>query len=182
MIVECAVELSIPDNTAYTVLVALRALGYAELTRVERADLFRLDVPDQGLSRDEVARAISGAEVIFNPNKHRLSISATSDKRTEPVVGQATLAHTEFEAVVTDRDDDSSKLTRLLAERFGLAGLRSVEQAVAWRLFEGDVPATAQRLEWACRTLLCNPHSQSSIIRARPARTPVGVGAAVVET
>lgn len=187
MIVECAVDLSIPDNTAYTVLVALRDLGYRELTRVERADLYRLDMPDEGVSLDDVARAISRAEVIFNPNKHRLSVCA-SDARpdtraSESVVGQASLAlPTQFEAVVTDRDDDSSKLARLLAERFGLNGLRSVEQAVAWRLFEGEMPASAERLQWACRTLLCNPHSQSSVIRERPTRTPVGDGAMVVET
>jgi phosphoribosylformylglycinamidine (FGAM) synthase PurS component len=187
MIVECAVDLTIPDNTAYTVLVALRDLGYAALTRVERTDLYRLDLPEDGrLSRDAVARAISRAEVIFNPNKHRLSIIDP-----EPVVGQASLAPTlapslahpaQYEAVVTDRDDDSSKLTRLLAERFRLTGLRSVEQAVAWRLFEADAPAASERLEWACRALLCNPHSQSSIVRIRPERIPVGDGAVVVET
>jgi phosphoribosylformylglycinamidine (FGAM) synthase PurS component len=172
MIVEAAVELLIPDNTAFTVLVALRDLGYHELTRVERAELYRLDMPDEGLSRDDVARAISRAEVIFNPNKHRLSIWT--------VVGQSSLA--QFEAVVIDRDDDSGKLTRLLAERFGLTGLRSVEQAAAWRLFEADAPATSERLEWACRALLCNANSQSSTVRERPERTPVGDGAVPVET
>ncbi len=175
MIVEAAVELTIPDNTAYTALRALRALGYDELTRVERADLYRFDVSDEAAAQD-VADAVERAEVIFNPNKHRLSVSA-------PAAGQASRPPpAQWEIIVADRDDDTTRLARLLADRFGLTGLRSLEQAISWRLFEGDASASKERLEWACRTLLCNPHSQISQVRARPAQTTVGDAARRVET
>lgn len=171
MNVEAAVDLSIPDNTAFTVLRALRSLGYDALTRVERTELYRFNLADTRQTRADIADKIRHAEVIFNPNKHRLSIAGET--------GQSESA--DWEAVVTDRDDDTTRLAHLLAERFGLQGLRSLEQAIAWRLFEDGRSASKERLDWACRALLCNPHSQTSAVRARPHRTPVGNAPVAVE-
>jgi phosphoribosylformylglycinamidine (FGAM) synthase PurS component len=172
MIFEAAIDLSIPDNTAYTVLVALRQLGYDRLERVERSELLRLSLLDGSPSPD-IARALTRAEVVFNPNKHRLSYAV--DAALESGVPD------EWEAVVSDRDDDTTRLARLLTERFGLAELKRVDRSAAWRLFEAGRPAPKERLEWACRALLCNPFSQSATVRARPRRRAVGEGQAFVE-
>lgn len=173
MIFEAAVDLSITDNTAYTVLVALTQLGYDSLARVERSEIYRLTLADDGPPED-VARAFMHAEVVFNPNKHRLSYVAGDDAANEAAGG-------EWEAIVADRDDDTTRLARVLAERFGVSGLKALERSTAWRLYEKDGPASKDRLEWACRTLLCNPHSQIATIRARPHRAAAGESAAFVE-
>jgi phosphoribosylformylglycinamidine (FGAM) synthase PurS component len=65
-----ALGLKIPDNAAYTALVALRRLG-VNVARVERNEiLFFEDDSDAA----EVTRRIVADESIFNPNKHRLTL------------------------------------------------------------------------------------------------------------
>jgi phosphoribosylformylglycinamidine (FGAM) synthase PurS component len=161
---EFAVELTIPDNTAFTVLVALRSIGYGRLDRVERAEIFRLGVRDGAMSVEECAAALTRAEIIFNPNKHRLSYAGGTGSGAS-------------EALVSDKDDDTDALKGLLASRFGVHGLQSVSRAVSWRLFEAHSPAPAERLEWACGALLANPYSQDHIIRERPVFIAVELGA-----
>ena len=157
---EFAVELTVGDNTAFTVRGALRGLGYDDLERVERSDLLRLRMPDGGMSAAGCGAALTRAEVVFNPNKHRLAVLAPPP----------TDLH---EAVVVDVDDDSSSLAELLRDRFGLAGLEGVERATVWRLFErGGRAAGAERLDWACRSLLANKFSQAYEVRRSPTRTP----------
>jgi phosphoribosylformylglycinamidine (FGAM) synthase PurS component len=173
MIFEAAIDLSITDNTAYTVLVALRQLGYESLHAVERSEIYRLDLRDDA-SPDAIARVLTRAEVIFNPNKHRLSYHA-DDGTAGADPGE------EWEAVVKDRDDDTTRLRTLLVDRFDVRGLNAIERSTAWRLYESERPAPKERLEWACRMLLCNPHSQIATICARPHRASVGESAAVVE-
>ena len=99
---EFAIELTVPDNTAFTVLTALRGLGYRELERVERADLLRLRLRENAMSVDECARSLLRAEIVFNPNKHRLTYARA---------GTASTA----EAIVVDKDDDASALCELLS-------------------------------------------------------------------
>lgn len=159
---EFAVELTVGDNTAFTVRGALRALGYDELERVERADLLRLRLPDGGITAERCGAALTHAEVVFNPNKHRLALLA--DPPTDV-----------HEAVVADVDDDSSSLGDLLRDRFGIAGLESVERATAWRMIERNGSfAGAERLDWACRSLLANKFSQQFEVRKSPTRTSIG--------
>jgi phosphoribosylformylglycinamidine (FGAM) synthase PurS component len=152
---EFAVELTVPDNTAFTVLTALRELGYRDLERVERADLLRMRLHEGAMTVDECGRALMRAEVVFNPNKHRLTYAADGESGS-------------FEAVVAEKDDDASGLCDLLSGHFGVRGLEGVERAIAWRLYEKDGAAPKKRLEWACRELLANPFSQTYTVRARP--------------
>ncbi len=155
---EFGVELTVGDNTAFTVRGALRGLGYVDLDRVERSELLRLKLPEGGLSIDACGAALTHAEVVFNPNKHRLSHSGPD----ETIV---------YEAVVADVDDDSTALAEMLRDRFGIDGLEGVERAIAWRLFEnGGKSAGAERLEWACTSLLANKFSQSFTVRRSPTR------------
>ena len=153
---EFAIESTVPDNTSFTVLTALRELGYQELERVERVDLLRLRLQDGAMSTEECGRALMRAEVVFNPNKHRLTHAGANG------------ASGGFEAVVADKDDDATGLRDLLGGRFGILGLEQVERAVAWRLHERNGPAGKDRLDWACRELLANPYSQTYAIRTRP--------------
>jgi phosphoribosylformylglycinamidine (FGAM) synthase PurS component len=173
MIFEAAIDLSITDNTAFTVLVALRQLGYDALQTVERSEIYRLTLSGE-MPPEDVARALLAAEIVFNPNKHRLSYERHAE------AGDASVRD-EWEAVIADRDDDTSRVQHLLADRFGVRGLERLERSTAWRLFEKDRPASKERLEWACRALLCNPYSQVATVRARPHRTVAGESAAVVE-
>lgn len=152
---EVAIELTVPDNTAFTVLFALRQLGYAELARVERADILRLSLDQPPENADAIVEALKRAEVIFNPNKHKLIW------REARPLGRAQ----NWEAIVSDRDDDNSGLTRLLGDHFSISDLKALERATAWRLFDEHGSAPKERLEWACRELLANPISQRWSVR-----------------
>ncbi len=65
-----AISLKIPDNAAYTALVALRRLG-VEVNRVERSEIRFFE--DDG-DVETLAARIMADEMIFNPNKHRLTL------------------------------------------------------------------------------------------------------------
>ena len=64
-----SIALKIPDNTAYTALVALRRLGVA-VERVTRSEIHFFDDGDP----EALAIEVMGDETMFNPNKHRLSV------------------------------------------------------------------------------------------------------------
>ena len=65
-----SISLKIPDNTAYTALVALRKLG-VDVDRVERSEIyFFADESDPAT----LLRRIEADETIFNPNKHRVRL------------------------------------------------------------------------------------------------------------
>jgi len=162
MTIEIAIDSIVPDNTAYTALVTLRRLGYSELTQVERSEIYRLDVEGRPAPA-AVVKQLAHAEIIFNPNKHRLSYSAANGAADGAAL---------WEALVSDRDDDTSGLLRLLQGPFGISALRSLKRGVAWRLHDGKGPAPQARVEWACRELLANPYSQTAVVRRPPARQP----------
>ena len=69
MTLAVSIALKIPDNTAYTALVALRKLG-VDVDRVERSQILLFDDED---AHALVAR-LSADERVFNPNKHRISV------------------------------------------------------------------------------------------------------------
>jgi len=153
--VEIAVESSVPDNTAFTVLTALRELGYGDLERVERSTVYALKLAGRSMPAAECAQALKRAEVVFNPNIQRLAYVSGSNAG-DP------------EAVVSDKEDQTESLCTLLVDRFGVRGLERVERATAWRLYDRAGPANAKRLDWACEILLANPYSQTYLVRNRP--------------
>ncbi len=169
---EIAIDLIVPDNTAYTVLVALRQLGYKELERVERSEIVVLGLDAAPSDVERIVARIAHAEILFNPNKHRMSYVLAASRSDE---GKADGA--QWEALVTDRDDNTSALVKLLAGPFGLRELRSLSRGVAWRLYEKGGDAPRERVEWACRELLANPYSQRFRVRPNIARTAAGIGA-----
>jgi hypothetical protein len=65
-----SVTLKIPDNEAYTALVALRRLG-VDAHHVERGDIYLFD---DGGDVESLRRRVIADETIFNPNKHRLIV------------------------------------------------------------------------------------------------------------
>lgn len=162
MMIEIAIDSIIQDNTAYTALVTLRRLGYAELARVERSEIVSLEVGSQPDGAGAIVKQISHAEVLFNPNKHRLSFTLAAGSEDGDV---------QWEALVTDRDDETADLVRILRGPFGVRALRSLKRGIAWRLHDSRGPASRERIEWACRELLANPYSQTALVRRKPART-----------
>jgi phosphoribosylformylglycinamidine (FGAM) synthase PurS component len=162
--IDAAIELIIPDNTAFTVLTALRHLGYEDLTKVERSEHVILSVADDAVPEIVISQ-LAKAEVVFNPNKHRMSY-ATSNEMSSATPPQ-------FEAIVRDKDENNDRLVALLSGTFGMTALRGLSRAVGWRLHDESGPATRERLEWACRSLLANAISQSYDIRPRPVRRQV---------
>jgi phosphoribosylformylglycinamidine (FGAM) synthase PurS component len=169
---EIAIDLIVPDNTAYTVLVALRQLGYEELERVERSEIVVLGLDAAPTDVERIVKRAAHAEILFNPNKHRMSYTL-ADNRPDDRNANAG----KWEALVNDRDDNTSGLVTLLAGPFGLRELRSLSRGVAWRLFEKSGDAPRERVEWACRELLANPYSQRFHVRPNRARTAAGIGA-----
>jgi phosphoribosylformylglycinamidine (FGAM) synthase PurS component len=159
-VIEFALDLTAYDNAAFTVRTALRGLGYEALERVERSELLWLHVPESE-SAETTARALARAEIVFNPNKHRLAYANGVEDEAEP------------EAVVRDNDDDASALRNALRDHFGMHALDRIERATAWRLYEQGKPAREERLVWACAKLLANPHSQAYAIRRRPSYVTV---------
>ncbi len=84
------IGLKIPDNTAYTALVALRRLGL-DVTRVDRAEIRFFD--DEMPLQDLLER-LKADETIFNPNVHYLTVRETAQPQVgevwiEPVDGTA---------------------------------------------------------------------------------------------
>ncbi len=163
--IDVAIDLKIPDNTAFTVLTALRRLGYEDLERVERAEHLILTASDDETPPRLVAQ-LAHAEVLFNPNKHRMWYAVEG--------ASADAQPAEWEALVRDKDENNDRLVTLLRGTFGMHALRGLERAVGWRLYDAGGPAASERLAWACQTLLANPVSQAYDIRLRPVRTPVG--------
>ncbi len=164
MKLDVAIEPIVTDNTAFTVLTALRQLGYAELERVWRADHLLLELSGDGSAEEVVAR-LSRAEIVFNPNKHRLRYA---------IAGVRAARGEMFEALVRDRDENNDRLVATLRTTFGIAGLRALERSMAWRLDDRAGPATMKRLEWACQALLANPISQTYEIRPAPEYRELG--------
>jgi hypothetical protein len=76
-----AISLKIPDNAAYTALVALRKLG-VHVERVERAEIRFFE--DHADVTALIAR-IESDETIFNPNKHRLAVLEAAAPRAGEV-------------------------------------------------------------------------------------------------
>ncbi len=163
--IDVAIELKIPDNTAFTVLTALRRLGYEDLERVERSEHVILKA-NADESPERLMVELSRAEVLFNPNKHRMAYAVSG------------MAHAEqppqWEALVRDKDENNSRLVSLLRGTFGMTALQGLERAVGWRLYDRSGPAARERLVWACQSLLANPVSQAYDICPRPVRIRVG--------
>ncbi|MBV9718038.1 MAG: hypothetical protein JOZ77_01870 [Candidatus Eremiobacteraeota bacterium] len=65
-----SISLKIPDNTAYTALVALRRLDVA-VDRIERSDIWLMD---DGGDIESLRKRVISDETVFNPNKHRLRL------------------------------------------------------------------------------------------------------------
>lgn len=76
-----AISLKIPDNTAYTALVALRRLG-VDVDRIERSEIW-LHSGDDDDAR--LAARVMADERVFNPNKHRLNILENPEPRAGEV-------------------------------------------------------------------------------------------------
>jgi phosphoribosylformylglycinamidine (FGAM) synthase PurS component len=90
-----AISLKIPDNAAYTTLVALQRLGIA-IEGVDRSDIYMFD--DAGDVASLVDR-VKADERIFNPNKHRLTVLETD----EPRRGETWIARTQDGVAQRDR-------------------------------------------------------------------------------
>jgi phosphoribosylformylglycinamidine (FGAM) synthase PurS component len=134
-----SIALKIPDNEAYTALVALRRLG-VEVERVERSEIFLFD--DDG-NVDALVARITADETIFNPNKHRVSVLET----VKPRWGEVWI---EPRVILSP----STPLGVNLVE----GGRATHRFAVAWQLFDArGTPVKRPVLETAIERLLCNP-------------------------
>jgi phosphoribosylformylglycinamidine (FGAM) synthase PurS component len=131
-----SISLKIPDNTAYTALVALRRLGVA-VDRVERSEIYLFD---DGGDASELARRVMSDETIFNPNKHRLSVLENS----APGSGEVWIESLASERVILNEAEGP--------------------HAIAWHLFDAqNGPVRRSVLAAAIERLLCNPAIERAV-------------------
>jgi hypothetical protein len=133
-----AIGLKIPDNTAFTAVVALRRLGIG-VERVECSGIWFFE--DAGDVHALVER-ITTDETIFNPNKHCVTVLDEAVPRSGEVW---------IEPLEPRRPDPST-------------GSKEGRRATAWRLF-GPNEATLDResLGAAVERLLCNPAIERAV-------------------
>lgn len=141
-----SISLKIPDNTAYTALVALRRLGVA-VDRLERSEVRFFD---DGDSVEMLVRRIESDETIFNPNKHRLNVlDETIPRSGEVWIEPLEPSHPEA------FDSAGDKLRR-----------RTTRLIVAWRLFDAEgAPVDGALLDAAVERLLCNAAIDRALTR-----------------
>jgi len=143
------VDLTIPDNTAYTALVALERLGI-DCDEVRRADVYLFEVDDDAVA--QLDASIRTIETIYNPNKHRLRAREPLPAPGEVWVGEGERPHA----------SKHCPMGRIAGRT--LRGVRSLERFVSWRLrLQGsDVPHAVVMA--ASDGLLCNPAYQFALI------------------
>jgi phosphoribosylformylglycinamidine (FGAM) synthase PurS component len=143
-----AIELTIPDNTAFTALVTLQRLGI-ECDEVRRADIYCFEVEEAHVA--ELDTSIRQIETIFNPNKHVLRIR---EARVEP--GEVWIA-----GRLEPPELEPESGLRIAGRQ--LAGVRALRRRTSWRLRKDgrDVPENV--LAAAVEGLLCNPAFQKAI-------------------
>ena len=141
------VVLTIPDNEAYTALVALQRLGIA-CAGVKRADVWTFDVEER--AADDLEASVRDIETIFNPNKHRLvPLENAKPQSGEVWIGEEALARPGGPVTIAGRT---------------LGGVAAVHRYTAWRLEDSEGrPVAAAELNRAVATLLCNPAFQRTI-------------------
>lgn len=133
-----AISLKIPDNEAFTALIALQRLG-VPLAKLERAVIW---VFEDTAEADFLGR-LACNEALFNPNKHLLR---------ELTEGTPRAGETWIETL-GGRDDIRSYLGAK-----PMLGIRSGKRFIAWRLFgEDGKPVGSAALGEATTKLLCNP-------------------------
>ncbi|TAM60431.1 hypothetical protein EPN52_05210 [bacterium] len=146
-LVAVAIELKIPDNTAFTAYDALLSMGLDELGDIKRSDVW---IVEADALPAEITHAIRRTELIFNPNKHMLRM-LNSDR---PASGEIWVA-------VPGRTYERE---RRLLEQAGLRAVRSVEACTRWLLLDKrGAPCSRAVLERA-RDLLANPAYQDALI------------------
>ncbi len=141
-----AIGLKIPDNEAYTALVALRRAG-VNAAKLERAVVWRVE--DTGDAASFVER-VEHNEAIFNPNKHTLTVL----EGIVPRPGEVWVE--EF----VEGDDAKAYFGGKMIE-----GVTRAHRCVSWRLFDEDgAPAGTDVVQDAVDRLLCNPAIERATI------------------
>lgn len=134
-----AIELKIPDNAAFTALVALRRLGLA-IDDVRRCEIWRME---DGGDPETFPQRVRANAAIFNPNKHRLIVL----EETQPRTGEAWV----------ERLHEGNEVREHLGGK-GIEGVTAAHRYVGWRLTgAGGLPARRETLQAAVERLLCNP-------------------------
>ena len=143
-----AIELKIPDNTAFTALVALRRLGI-DVESVRRSEIWQME--DAGDSQT-FAQRVRANSAIFNPNKHRLIV--LDDAR--PRAGEAWV----------ERRQEGNEVREHLGGK-GIAGVTAARRCVGWQLTgAAGRPVRPETLRAAVEGLLCNPAIEKAVYQS----------------
>jgi hypothetical protein len=142
------IELTIPDNEAYTAMTTLQRLG-ADISDLQRVDVWRFEAED-GYETALIDR-MRTLETIYNPNKHKMRVRE-SDMREPGEVWIDDLGHGAIERPVVISGHE-------------LPGVMRAVRYTGWRLFVNKGhPAPMEMVQRAVATLLCHPAFQRAII------------------
>ncbi|MBC5829859.1 MAG: hypothetical protein GIW98_06655 [Candidatus Eremiobacteraeota bacterium] len=139
------IRLKIPDNEAYTALVALQRLD-VPVRKIERMDVWDFE---SNSSYQELAKAVENNEALFNTNKHEIVPFSQARPRTGEVW--------------IKKMDERPDVRRLFAGK-AVAGSLSAHRYTGWRLFgESGKACDAAIVQLALERLLCNPAIERAI-------------------
>jgi hypothetical protein len=149
------VALTIPDNAAYTALVALRRLGF-DCDSLERADIYVFDLHESAVSALE--RELQSLETIYNPNKHILRARPGA-----PQPGELWVGDIGGQGANLPGGKEPSMTTLRIAGRT-LEGVHALARFTAWRLTSQGAPVSPAIAASAGEALLCNQAYQQAIV------------------
>lgn len=134
--VTLAVELLIPDNTAFSASMALRQMGI-DVPSLRRMDFYEFSVSDDASFKERIVKT----DIIVNSNKHKAYINPE---------------YKDVVAIVVEDREPSNGLAQTLKQRLGFSEVIDAKKGTLWLFGKGNKGAAEQ----AVRQLLHNPHYQ----------------------
>ena len=158
--IEMLVSLKVPDNVAITAFNTLKRMGYNELVKLERADYYKFEISGD---KSKFRKDISGADVLVNANKHKLSFSL--EKSNNEKQENKKCSYKPVNILVHDIGNGAGLLATL-KERLGFSNIKRAEKGVLWAMrFNGNADAEKTAIDITKNLLMNENYQNFKIIR-----------------